>query len=69
MLHIFQKLSQIESLKKSEREHLWMSGRYPTMSMEKIRKRYNKLIEEGKFRVWEAEDPMFKIQQYLLERK
>ena len=33
------------------------------------RERYNKLIEEGKFRVWEAEDPMCKIQQYLMERK
>ena len=38
-------------------------------SMEEIRRRYNKLIEEGKFRVWEAENPMFKIQQSLLERR
>ena len=38
-------------------------------STEKLRKRYNRLIEEGKFRIWEAEDPMFKIQQSLLEKK
>ena len=38
-------------------------------SMEKLRKRYNRLIEEGKFCIWEAEDPMFKIQQSLLEKK
>ena len=38
-------------------------------STEELRGRYNKLIEEGKFRIWEAEDPMFKIQQSLLEKK
>ena len=37
-------------------------------STEELRGRYNKLIEEGKFRIWEAEDPMFKVQQSLLEQ-
>ena len=37
-------------------------------STEELQGRYNKLIEEGKFRIWEAEDPMFKIQQSLLKQ-
>ena len=37
-------------------------------STEELRERYNKLIEEGKFHIWEAEDPIFKIQQSLLEQ-
>ena len=39
-----------------------------SQSTKELRERYNRLIEEGKFRIWEAEDPMFKVQQSLLEQ-
>ena len=68
------KYPKVESNRKSQEvregrfldEH-FLSDDENVGSMEKLRKRYNRLIEEGKFRIWEAEDPMFKIQQSLQE--
>ena len=59
MIRRFVKLSKIESL---------MSGRHPAMNTEEIREKYNKLIEEGNFCVWEAKDPICKVQQDLMKR-
>ena len=69
------KYPKVESNRRSEeiREGRFLDGHFlpdeNVGSREELRKRYNRLIEEGKFRIWEAEDPMFKIQQSLLEKK